>query len=143
MFDFAGLALLFLLCIITSSSHCLYNFQLLIYHPNHQVLNCVTEKKKQQGATFSNRVFLYPKVKDEKKIQEVVDLTDYERSEELRKAKSRSKKNHSKFTLLRSRQPGNTVSFVGLIHGRGPIVHSFATGKWGTSQKWKRCQRHF
>ncbi|XP_071252361.1 pleckstrin homology domain-containing family O member 1b [Salvelinus alpinus] len=48
-------------------------------------------------------------VKDEKKIQEVVDLTDYERSEELRKAKSRSKKNHSKFTLLRSRTPGNTV----------------------------------
>ncbi|XP_051577097.1 pleckstrin homology domain-containing family O member 1-like [Myxocyprinus asiaticus] len=48
-------------------------------------------------------------VKDEKKIQEVVDLTDYEKSEELRKAKSRSKKNHSKFTLLRSRQPGNTV----------------------------------
>ncbi|KAJ8004866.1 hypothetical protein DPEC_G00140750 [Dallia pectoralis] len=48
-------------------------------------------------------------VKDEKKIQEVVDLTDYERSEELRKAKSRSKKNHSKFTLLRCRTPGNTV----------------------------------
>ncbi|KAJ8398459.1 hypothetical protein AAFF_G00427140 [Aldrovandia affinis] len=48
-------------------------------------------------------------VKDEKKIQEVFDLTDYERSEELRKSKSRSKKNHSKFTLLRSRQPGNTV----------------------------------
>ncbi|XP_066539981.1 pleckstrin homology domain-containing family O member 1b [Hoplias malabaricus] len=48
-------------------------------------------------------------VKDEKKIHEVVDLTDYERSEELRKAKSRTKKNHSKFTLLCSRQPGNTV----------------------------------
>ncbi|XP_060778349.1 pleckstrin homology domain-containing family O member 1b isoform X4 [Neoarius graeffei] len=48
-------------------------------------------------------------VKDEKKIQEVVDLTDYERSEELRKAKSRTKKNHSKFTLLCARQPGNTV----------------------------------
>ncbi|TRY86395.1 hypothetical protein DNTS_012157 [Danionella cerebrum] len=48
-------------------------------------------------------------VKDEKKIQEVVDLTDYEKSEELRKAKSRSKKNHSKFTVLRCRQPGNTV----------------------------------
>ncbi|KAJ8290084.1 hypothetical protein GJAV_G00008530 [Gymnothorax javanicus] len=48
-------------------------------------------------------------VKDEKKIQEVFDLSDYERSEELRKSKSRSKKNHSKFTLLRSRQPGNTV----------------------------------
>ncbi|KAG9345320.1 hypothetical protein JZ751_009866 [Albula glossodonta] len=51
----------------------------------------------------------YGNVKDEKKIQEVFDLTDYERSEELRKSKSRSKKNHSKFTLLRSRQPGNTV----------------------------------
>ncbi|KPP79084.1 pleckstrin-like domain-containing family O member 1-like [Scleropages formosus] len=48
-------------------------------------------------------------VKDEKKIQEVFDLADYERSEELRKSKSRSKKNHSKFTLLRCRQPGNTV----------------------------------
>nr|XP_015192235.1 PREDICTED: pleckstrin homology domain-containing family O member 1 [Lepisosteus oculatus] len=48
-------------------------------------------------------------VKDEKKIQEVFDLTDYEKSEELRKSKSRSKKNHSKFTLLRCRQPGNTV----------------------------------
>ncbi|KAM9488722.1 pleckstrin homology domain-containing family O member 1b isoform 2-T2 [Clarias gariepinus] len=48
-------------------------------------------------------------VKDEKKIQEVVDLTDYERSEELRKAKSRTKKNHSKFTLLCARQPGNIV----------------------------------
>ncbi|XP_053490550.1 pleckstrin homology domain-containing family O member 1b isoform X3 [Ictalurus furcatus] len=48
-------------------------------------------------------------VKDEKKFQEVVDLTDYERSEELRKAKSRTKKNHSKFTLLCARQPGNTV----------------------------------
>ncbi|XP_076827604.1 pleckstrin homology domain-containing family O member 1b [Brachyhypopomus gauderio] len=48
-------------------------------------------------------------VKDEKKIHEVVDLTDYERSEELRKAKSRTKKNHSKFTLLCSEQPGNTV----------------------------------
>ncbi|XP_066577527.1 pleckstrin homology domain-containing family O member 1 [Amia ocellicauda] len=48
-------------------------------------------------------------VKDEKKMQEVFDLSDYEKSEELRKSKSRSKKNHSKFTLLRSRQPGNTV----------------------------------
>ncbi|XP_039676597.1 pleckstrin homology domain-containing family O member 1-A isoform X1 [Perca fluviatilis] len=48
-------------------------------------------------------------VKDERKAQEVFDLADYERSEELRKAKSRSKKNHSRFTLLRRRQPGNTV----------------------------------
>ncbi|XP_061109527.1 pleckstrin homology domain-containing family O member 1-A isoform X2 [Conger conger] len=46
-------------------------------------------------------------VKDEKRVQEVVDLSDYERSEELRRSKSRSKRNHSKFTLLRSRQPGN------------------------------------
>ncbi|KAM9409983.1 pleckstrin homology domain-containing family O member 1-A-like [Pholidichthys leucotaenia] len=48
-------------------------------------------------------------VKDERRAQEVFDLADYERSEELRKAKSRSKKNHSRFTLLRCRQPGNTV----------------------------------
>nr|XP_046274184.1 pleckstrin homology domain-containing family O member 1-A isoform X2 [Scatophagus argus] len=48
-------------------------------------------------------------VKDERKAQEVFDLADYERSEELRKAKSRSKKNHSRFTVLRCRQPGNNV----------------------------------
>ncbi|KAM4631435.1 pleckstrin homology domain-containing family O member 1-A [Polymixia lowei] len=48
-------------------------------------------------------------VKDERKAQEVFDLADYERSEELRKAKSRSKKNHSRFTLQRCRQPGYTV----------------------------------
>ncbi|KAF0024086.1 hypothetical protein F2P81_022888 [Scophthalmus maximus] len=48
-------------------------------------------------------------VRDERKAQEVFDLADYERSEELRKAKSRSKKNHSRFTLLRCRRPGNSV----------------------------------
>ncbi|XP_053303321.1 pleckstrin homology domain-containing family O member 1-A [Pleuronectes platessa] len=48
-------------------------------------------------------------VRDERKAQEVFDLADYERSEELRKTKSRSKKNHSRFTLLRCRRPGNTV----------------------------------
>ncbi|KAM4540183.1 pleckstrin homology domain-containing family O member 1-A [Odontesthes bonariensis] len=48
-------------------------------------------------------------VKDERKAHEVFDLADYERSEELRKAKSRSKKNHSRFTVLRCRHPGNTV----------------------------------
>ncbi|KAM8840923.1 pleckstrin homology domain-containing family O member 1-A isoform 6-T7 [Spinachia spinachia] len=48
-------------------------------------------------------------VRDERRAQEVFDLADYERSEELRKAKSRSKKNHSRFTLLRCRQPGNIV----------------------------------
>lgn len=37
------------------------------------------------------------------------DLSDYEKCEELRKSKSRSKKNHSKFTLARCRQPGTTV----------------------------------
>ncbi|TEA19822.1 pleckstrin homology domain-containing family O member 1 isoform X1 [Lagenorhynchus albirostris] len=48
-------------------------------------------------------------VKDEKNVQEVFDLSDYEKCEELRKSKSRSKKNHSKFTLAHSKQPGNTV----------------------------------
>ncbi|NXG03478.1 PKHO1 protein, partial [Sakesphorus luctuosus] len=48
-------------------------------------------------------------VKDEKNIQEMFDLSDYEKCEELRKSKSRSKKNHSKFTLAHSRQPGNTA----------------------------------
>ncbi|XP_032320258.1 pleckstrin homology domain-containing family O member 1 isoform X2 [Camelus ferus] len=48
-------------------------------------------------------------VKDEKNIQEVFDLSDYEKCEELRKSKSRSKKNHSKFALAHSRQPGNTA----------------------------------
>ncbi|XP_004689513.1 PREDICTED: pleckstrin homology domain-containing family O member 1 [Condylura cristata] len=48
-------------------------------------------------------------VKDEKNIQEVFDLSDYEKCEELRKSKSRSKKNHSKFSLAHSRQPGNTA----------------------------------
>lgn len=48
-------------------------------------------------------------VKDEKNIQEVFDLSDYERCEELRKSKSRSKKNHSKFTLARCKQPGTTA----------------------------------
>ncbi|NWI70958.1 PKHO1 protein, partial [Todus mexicanus] len=48
-------------------------------------------------------------VKDEKNVQEMFDLSDYEKCEELRKSKSRSKKNHSKFTLAHSRQPGNTA----------------------------------
>ncbi|XP_077404688.1 pleckstrin homology domain-containing family O member 1-like [Vanacampus margaritifer] len=48
-------------------------------------------------------------VRDERKSQEVLDLADYERSEELRKAKSRSKKNHSRFSLVRCRRPGNAV----------------------------------
>lgn len=51
-------------------------------------------------------------VKDERKAQEAFDLADYERSEELRKAKSRSKKNHSRFILLRCKRPGNAVSMT-------------------------------
>lgn len=43
-------------------------------------------------------------VKEEGRAQEVLDLTHYERSEEIRKAKSRSKKNHSRFTVLRRQQ---------------------------------------
>lgn len=61
-----------------------------------------------QGCNF---IFVL-QVKDEKNIQEMFDLSDYEKCEELRKSKSRSKKNHSKFTLAHSRQPGNTVCFA-------------------------------
>ncbi|KFQ55986.1 Pleckstrin homology domain-containing family O member 1, partial [Nestor notabilis] len=53
--------------------------------------------------------FAVLQVKDEKTMQEMFDLSDYEKCEELRKSKSRSKKNHSKFTLAHSRQPGNTA----------------------------------
>ncbi|KAE8588169.1 hypothetical protein XENTR_v10022377 [Xenopus tropicalis] len=48
-------------------------------------------------------------VKDEKNGHEVFDLSDYEKCEELRKSRSRSKKNHSRFSLVRSKQPGNTA----------------------------------
>uniref|UniRef100_A0A8D0BM38 Pleckstrin homology domain-containing family O member 1 n=1 Tax=Salvator merianae TaxID=96440 RepID=A0A8D0BM38_SALMN len=48
-------------------------------------------------------------VKDEKNVQEVFDLNDYEKCEELRKSKSRSKKNYSKFSLAHSKEPGNTA----------------------------------
>ncbi|XP_060614016.2 pleckstrin homology domain-containing family O member 1 isoform X2 [Anolis sagrei] len=48
-------------------------------------------------------------VKDEKNTQEVFDLNDYEKCEELRKSKSRSKKNYSKFLLSHSKEPGNTA----------------------------------
>ncbi|OCT69100.1 pleckstrin homology domain-containing family O member 1 isoform X1 [Xenopus laevis] len=47
--------------------------------------------------------------KDEKNGHEVFDLSDYEKCEELRKSRSRSKKNHSRFSLVRSKQPGNTA----------------------------------
>ncbi|XP_034409888.1 pleckstrin homology domain-containing family O member 1b [Cyclopterus lumpus] len=43
------------------------------------------------------------------RADEVLDLVDYERCEEIRKNKSRSKKNHSKFRLQRCSSPGNTV----------------------------------
>ncbi|XP_072249553.1 pleckstrin homology domain-containing family O member 1b [Leuresthes tenuis] len=48
-------------------------------------------------------------VKDLGRADEVLDLSDYERCEEIRKNKSRSKKNHSKFRLQRCSSPGNTV----------------------------------
>ncbi|XP_028296720.1 pleckstrin homology domain-containing family O member 1-A isoform X2 [Gouania willdenowi] len=48
-------------------------------------------------------------VKDERKAQEVFNMCDYDRSEELKKDKSRSKKNHSRFTVVRRRRPGNNV----------------------------------
>ncbi|XP_037639561.1 pleckstrin homology domain-containing family O member 1b [Sebastes umbrosus] len=48
-------------------------------------------------------------VKELGRADEVLDLSDYERCEEIRKNKSRSKKNHSKFRLQRCSTPGNTV----------------------------------
>ncbi|KAF7226417.1 pleckstrin homology domain-containing family O member 1b [Nothobranchius furzeri] len=48
-------------------------------------------------------------VKELSRADEVLDLSDYERCEEIRKLKSRSKKNHSKFRLQRCSTPGNTV----------------------------------
>ncbi|TMS01254.1 Pleckstrin homology domain-containing family O member 1 [Larimichthys crocea] len=48
-------------------------------------------------------------VKELGRADEVLDLSDYERCEEIRKNKSRSKKNHSKFRLQRVSTPGNTV----------------------------------
>ncbi|XP_058016655.1 pleckstrin homology domain-containing family O member 1 isoform X2 [Ahaetulla prasina] len=53
--------------------------------------------------------FSEPELRDEKNIQEVFDLNDYEKCEELRKSKSRSKKNYSKFSLAHSKEPGNTA----------------------------------
>lgn len=54
-------------------------------------------------------------VKDDGKAPEAFNLADYERSEELRKAKSRSKKNHSRFIVLRCKRPGNAVSLVAVL----------------------------
>ncbi|CAN9514411.1 unnamed protein product [Ophioblennius macclurei] len=48
-------------------------------------------------------------VKELGRADEVLDLSDYERCEEIRKNKSRSKKNHSKFRLQRCSSPGNMV----------------------------------
>ncbi|KAM9851930.1 pleckstrin homology domain-containing family O member 1b [Aulostomus maculatus] len=48
-------------------------------------------------------------VKEAGRADEVLDLSDYERCEEVRKNKSRSKKNHSKFCLQRCSSPGNMV----------------------------------
>lgn len=57
-----------------------------------------------------NQLFICEKeVKELGRADEVLDLSDYERCEEIRKNKSRSKKNHSKFRLQRCSSPGNTV----------------------------------
>uniref|UniRef100_A0A8C2IU16 Pleckstrin homology domain containing, family O member 1a n=1 Tax=Cyprinus carpio TaxID=7962 RepID=A0A8C2IU16_CYPCA len=57
-----------------------------------------------------DHLYIFEKeMKNDGKTHEVFDLAQYERSEELRKVKSHSKKNHSKFTLLRSQHPGNKV----------------------------------
>ncbi|KAK7877995.1 hypothetical protein WMY93_031341 [Mugilogobius chulae] len=46
---------------------------------------------------------------EERGAQLVLDLSKYERCEELKKDKSRSKKSHSRFTLLRGNHTANTV----------------------------------
>lgn len=63
------------------------------------------------------------------------DLSDYEKCEELRKSKSRSKKNHSKFTLARCRQPGTTVGPPPLYSpgSQGPELFSL----WLLLFNWK------
>lgn len=48
-------------------------------------------------------------VKELGRADEVLDLTDYERCEDIKKNKSRSKKSHSKFRLQRCSSPGNMV----------------------------------
>ncbi|XP_066531147.1 pleckstrin homology domain-containing family O member 1-A [Hoplias malabaricus] len=52
-----------------------------------------------------DHLYIFEKeMKHDGRTHEVFDLAEYERSEEVRKAKSHSKKNLSKFTLLRCRQ---------------------------------------
>ncbi|XP_026087422.1 pleckstrin homology domain-containing family O member 1-A-like [Carassius auratus] len=55
-----------------------------------------------------DHLYIFEKeMKNDGKTHEVFDLAQYERSEELRNVQSHSKKNHSKFTLLRCQHPGN------------------------------------
>lgn len=49
------------------------------------------------------------------RADELLDLSDYERCEEIKKNKSRSKKNHSKFRLPRCSTPGNTAPNLVLL----------------------------
>ncbi|KAK7886444.1 hypothetical protein WMY93_026065 [Mugilogobius chulae] len=48
-------------------------------------------------------------VREPGRADEVLDLLDFDRCEEIRKKRSRSKKSHSKFRLVRSSVPGNTA----------------------------------
>ncbi|XP_078100435.1 pleckstrin homology domain-containing family O member 1-like isoform X2 [Sander vitreus] len=56
-----------------------------------------------------DQLFVCEKEKEPGRADELLDLSDYERCEDIRKNKSRSKKNHSKFRLQRCSSPGNTV----------------------------------
>uniref|UniRef100_A0A4W4G0R7 PH domain-containing protein n=2 Tax=Electrophorus electricus TaxID=8005 RepID=A0A4W4G0R7_ELEEL len=54
-----------------------------------------------------DHLYIFEKeMKNDGKTHEVFDLVEYERSEEVCKAHSHSKKNHSKFALLCCQQPG-------------------------------------
>ncbi|KAI4790056.1 hypothetical protein KUCAC02_034861 [Chaenocephalus aceratus] len=58
----------------------------------------------------ADQLFICEKeVKELGRADEVLDLSDYDRCEEIRKNKTRSKKNHSKFRVQRCSSPGNTV----------------------------------
>uniref|UniRef100_A0AAV2MEC6 PH domain-containing protein n=1 Tax=Knipowitschia caucasica TaxID=637954 RepID=A0AAV2MEC6_KNICA len=64
------------------------------------------------------KLLLSLQVKEARRAEEVLDLLDFDVCEEVRKSRSRSKKNHSKFRLIQSHRRGgarvNSVVFLAL-----------------------------
>lgn len=71
---------------------------------------------KLSGCVRAQTHLCVPQVKEPGRADQVLDLSDYERCEDVRKNKSRSKKNHSKFRLQRCSSPGNMVRLHTLGH---------------------------